>query len=210
MRASAEVDALLSAMDRVDEETAHHSNRVSRLALRVGRMLGLGTSELVQLELAARLHDIGKVHVPQEILLKPAPLTPTELELVRLHSLWGAEMIACVDGLEGVALVVRYHHERFDGEGYPDGLAGERIPLASRIITACDAYHAITSDRPYRRSRPGYWALRELWRCSGSQFDPDVVAVLADLSVADDLDEEALAPAPVELGVEDLLPRPQV
>jgi HD-GYP domain-containing protein (c-di-GMP phosphodiesterase class II) len=204
---SAEIGALLGAIAQVDEDTARHSDQVSRLALRVGRTLGVHGPELVELELAARLHDIGKIRVPPEILRKPGPLTPTELELIRLHSLWGAEMIAGIAGLEAVALMVRFHHERFDGYGYPDGLAGERIPLASRIITACDAYHAMTSDRPYRRSLGRVRAVRELRRCSGSQFDPGVVAVLAEHSVADDLDQEALAPAAVELGVEHLLPR---
>jgi HD-GYP domain-containing protein (c-di-GMP phosphodiesterase class II) len=204
---SAEVGVLLAAIEQVDEDTARHSDQVSRLALRVGRTLGVAGVDLVELELAARLHDIGKIRVPREILHKPAALTPTELELIRLHSLWGAEMIAGIAGLEAVALIVRFHHERFDGQGYPDGLAGERIPIASRIITACDAYHAMTSDRPYRRALPPVGALGELRRGSGSQFDPAVVAVLANPSVADDLDDEPLAPASVELGVEDLLPR---
>jgi HD-GYP domain-containing protein (c-di-GMP phosphodiesterase class II) len=204
---SAEITALLAAIEQVDEGTARHSDQVSRLALRVGRTLDVGGVDLLELELAARLHDIGKIRVPPEILSKPAALTPTELELIRLHSLWGAEMIAGIAGLEAVALIVRFHHERFDGQGYPDGLAGERIPIASRIITACDAYHAMTSDRPYRRALPPSRAMGELRRGSGSQFDPAVVAVLTDPSVADDLDQEPLAPAPVELGVEDLLPR---
>jgi HD-GYP domain-containing protein (c-di-GMP phosphodiesterase class II) len=203
---SAEIAALLAAIEEVDEDTARHSDSVSRLALRVGRRVGLERVDLVELELAARLHDIGKIRVPVEILGKPGALTPTELELVRLHSLWGAEMIAGIAGLEAVALIVRFHHERYDGDGYPDGLAGERIPLASRIITACDAFHAMTSDRPYRRALPRGRAVRELRVGSGSQFDPLVVEVLLEPSVADDLDQEALAPAPVELGVEDLLP----
>jgi putative nucleotidyltransferase with HDIG domain len=205
---SAEISALLAAIEQVDEDTAQHSDEVSRLALRVGRTLGLSGVDLVELELAARLHDIGKIRVPSEILQKPAALTPTELELIRLHSLWGAEMIAGIAGLEAVALIVRFHHERFDGQGYPDGLAGERIPVASRIITACDAFHAMTSDRPYRSALPHVRALGELRRGSGSQFDPVVVEVLLDPSIAEDLDQEALAPAPVELGVEDLLPGP--
>jgi putative nucleotidyltransferase with HDIG domain len=204
--ADAELDALMAAISHVDEETARHSDRVSRLALRVGRTLGVAGAELVKLELAARLHDIGKIRVPRGLLQKPAALTRAELELIRLHSLWGAEMIAGITGLETVALIVRSHHERFDGHGYPDGLAGERIPIASRIIAACDAYHAMTSDRPYRRALPRAAALRELRRCSGSQFDPRAVTALSDSSVSDDLDHEALAPAPVELGVEDLLP----
>jgi HD-GYP domain-containing protein (c-di-GMP phosphodiesterase class II) len=204
---SAEISALLAAIEQVDEDTSRHSDEVSRLALRVGRTLGTAGVDLVELELAARLHDIGKIRVPPEILQKPAALTPTELELIRLHSLWGAEMIAGIAGLEAVALIVRFHHERFDGQGYPDGLAGERIPLASRIITACDAFHAMTSDRPYRRALPRARAVRELRAGSGSQFDPSVVNVLLEPSVTDDLDQEPLAPASVELGVEDLLPR---
>jgi HD-GYP domain-containing protein (c-di-GMP phosphodiesterase class II) len=204
---TAEIAALLAAIEQVDEDTARHSDHVSRLALRVGRTLEVEGVDLVELELAARLHDIGKIRVPSEILGKPAALTPTELELIRLHSLWGAEMIAGIAGLEAVALIVRFHHERYDGDGYPDGLAGERIPLSSRIITACDAFHAMTSDRPYRQALPRAKAFRELRAGSGSQFDPAVVEVLLDPSVADDLDQEALAPASVELRVEHLLPR---
>jgi HD-GYP domain-containing protein (c-di-GMP phosphodiesterase class II) len=205
---SAEITALLAAIEQVDPDTAHHSDLVSRMSLRVGRTLGMDGVDLIELELAARLHDIGKIRVPPEILCKPAALTPTELELIRLHSLWGAEMIAGIAGLEAIALIVRFHHERFDGEGYPDGLTGDRIPLASRIITACDAFHAMTSDRPYRGALPRAKAVRELRSGSGSQFDPKVVDVLLEPSIADDLDQEALAPAAVELGVEDLLPRP--
>src|SRR5918999_1793778 len=159
---SAEIGALLAAIEQVDEDTARHSDLVSRMALRVGRTLDVEGVDLVELELAARLHDIGKIRVPMEILGKPAPLTPTELELVRLHSLWGAEMIAGIAGLEAVALIVRFHHERFDGNGYPDGVGGERNPMASRVITACDAYHAMTSDRPYRRGPPPPKAVRGL------------------------------------------------
>ena len=127
---------------------------------------------------------------------------------MRRHALWGAEMVAEIQGLESVAVVVRFHHERFDGHGYPDGLAGERIPLASRALAACDAYGAMTSDRPYRSALARPAALRELIRCAGGQFERRICDEVERCLLAQDLDHEPLGPAPVELRVEDLLPRP--
>jgi GAF domain-containing protein len=129
---SAEISALIAAIAQVDEDTSRHSDQVSRLALRVGRTLGVSGVDLIELELAARLHDIGKIRVPSEILQKPAALTPTELELIRLHSLWGAEMIAGIAGLEAVALIVRFHHERFTPASGGLGRAPARLRVAVR------------------------------------------------------------------------------
>jgi len=202
-----DIRALVTELELADPLTARHSDEVSRLAVRVGAALGLSGVELLELELGSRLHDVGKLRVPQAILRKPGPLSDPERNVMRLHAPWGAELVGEIPGLEAVALVVRFHHERFDGHGYPDGLAGERIPLASRVLAACDAYGAMTSDRPYRRALSPAAALRELGRCAGAQFDPRVSAEVARCSLAEDLDHQSLRPAAVEFGVEDLLPR---
>jgi HD-GYP domain-containing protein (c-di-GMP phosphodiesterase class II) len=174
-----ELDALAGDLAKADEQTADHMEHVVSLALDLGSLLGLAAAELFELELGARFHDIGKVRVPAGLLRKPARLTATEWDLMRLHSLWGAEMLAAIPGLEAVAVVVRAHHERYDGGGYPDGLTGERIPLAARIVSVCDAYSAMISERPYSRPRPTRRALRELELGAGTQFDPVVAAALA-------------------------------
>ena len=166
-------------LDERDGYTARHSGDVAQLACAVGRRLGLEDTDLAEVEIAALLHDVGKVRIPTSVLHKPTALTAREFALMTRHPGWGAELLTPVPGLEAVASIVRYHHERWDGSGYPDGLSGERIPLASRIIAVCDAYHAMTSRRPYRRSLGTNVAMRELWAGAGSQFDPDVVAQLA-------------------------------
>ena len=215
-RAESELEALGAALEDLDRQTADHVEQVVSLALEVGEAVGLSPVELIELELGARFHDVGKIRVPGEILQKPGRLSPDEWRLMRLHSVWGAEILAGIPGLEAVALVVRSHHERYDGNGYPEGLASERIPLAARIVSVCDAYSAMISDRPYSPALPTELALRELELGAGTQFDPRVAGVLARLirregpvrpSFADDLDDEALGPPPVELGIEDLLPR---
>jgi hypothetical protein len=172
--------ALVEALATWDDQTADHSAEVLDIARRAGALLGLDEAELIEFELAAHLHDVGKIRVPLEILRKPDRLDERELAVMRQHPVWGAEMIARIPGLAAVAAIVRFHHERYDGRGYPGALCGERIPLASRIITACDAYGAMTADRPYRRTLGRPRALAELRRGAGTQFDPDVVEAMAD------------------------------
>jgi HD domain-containing protein/GAF domain-containing protein len=171
-------DALARAVDMRDAYTARHSMQVVDLARRVGERLGLPSEALVELELASRLHDIGKIGVPDAILRKPGPLTREEWSLMRLHPVWGARVLGDIPRLGAVSEIVRAHHERWDGRGYPDGLRGEAIPLASRVIAACDAFHAMIADRPYRAALGADIALREISAGAGTQFDPAVVASL--------------------------------
>lgn len=152
-----------------------HAAEVAEHAVDLGRGAGLSSAALVELELAARLHDVGKDAVPPAILRKPAPLTEVEWAIMRRHPEWGFEMLAGVPGLEPVADAVHAHHEHWDGNGYPQGLAGPDIPFASRIVAVCDAFSAMTVERPYRGARTVVDALAELRRCAATQFDPAVV-----------------------------------
>jgi HD-GYP domain-containing protein (c-di-GMP phosphodiesterase class II) len=159
-----------------DAYTGVHSRDVVDLALRVADGLKLGARERRDLEFAALLHDVGKVRVPNEIINKPGPLTAEERKVMERHTVEGEQLLLRVGGLLGeIGRVVRSCHERWDGKGYPDGLAGERIPLLARIVSCCDAYNAMTSDRSYRKALPVAQAQAELRACSGTQFDPRVV-----------------------------------
>jgi HD-GYP domain-containing protein (c-di-GMP phosphodiesterase class II) len=172
------VELLARAVDIRDNYTGKHSAQVGELARRVGERIGMSAEELALLEYAARLHDLGKLGVPDAILLKPGPLDEEEWAVMRRHPEWGAEMIAQVPGLEELATLVVAHHERWDGGGYPGGLAGDGIPLASRVICACDAFEAMISRRPYREPLGVEDALAELIAESGRQFDPVVVSAV--------------------------------
>jgi HD-GYP domain-containing protein (c-di-GMP phosphodiesterase class II) len=180
-----QLELLMRAVDARDKYTGRHSAKVGSLARRVGRRIGMDAAEVHVLECAARLHDIGKLGVPEAILTKPGPLDEHEWSVMRCHPDWGAEMIARMPGLGELGALVRAHHERWDGCGYPEGLAGERIPLASRVISACDAFEAMVSRRPYRAPLSMDAALAELSDAAGSQFDPVVVAaVKAEVAAA--------------------------
>jgi hypothetical protein len=171
----ARVRALVRELDAHDGWTAGHSSEVVGWACAVGECLHLSLPDLLELELGALLHDLGKVRVPDRVLSKPGPLDPVERALVNRHSVWGAELLEQVPGLEPVATIVRFHHERWDGTGYPDGLGRDRIPIASRIVAVCDAYQAMTSARPYRAALPPAAAAYELRAGAGTQFDPALV-----------------------------------
>jgi putative nucleotidyltransferase with HDIG domain len=163
-----------------DAYTGSHSRDVVEISVAVARELALSTADRSAVELTALLHDVGKIRVPHEILNKPGPLTPDERQVMETHTVEGETMLLRVGGaLKDIGQLVRSSHERYDGAGYPDGLAGDAIPLPSRIVSCCDAFHAMTSDRPYRRARAVGDALAELERCAGTQFDPVVVAALA-------------------------------
>jgi diguanylate cyclase (GGDEF)-like protein len=171
------VEALANALEANDEYTSSHARWITDLSLKVGGGLGLDTRALKRLELGALFHDIGKIGIPEAILSKPGPLTAEERKLVEKHPELGERIIAPIDRLEEVRPIVRHCHERFDGTGYPDRKSAEDIPIESRIILVCDAYHAMTTDRPYRKRLPKEEALRRLDEGAGTQFDPDVVEV---------------------------------
>ncbi len=172
--------ALGAAMAFHHSCTAQHCEDVTALAGEVGRALGLNPAVIAELEMSARLHDVGKIAVPHSILDKAEPLTKGEWRVLRRHSAWGASILRRTPGLERVAAYVRSHHERWDGTGYPDGLKGREIPLPSRILGACDAYRAMTEDRPYRRALEPPEVLEELRAGAGGQFDPQVAVVLVE------------------------------
>jgi len=173
------VAALAAALEARDRPTGGHSARVAALAVRVGKAMGLGEEELLTLYSAAWLHDVGKIGISDDLLHKPGGLSEEELGRMRLHSVIGMRILERVEGLQEAALLIRHHHERLDGAGYPDGLAGESIPLGSRIIAVCEVFDILTSGVPWRAVLEPEAAVAELCRCAGTQFDPGVVAVLA-------------------------------
>jgi HD-GYP domain-containing protein (c-di-GMP phosphodiesterase class II) len=180
--------ALMSTVEAKDDYTASHEQDVADLSERVALRMGLPTSHARDVRYAALLHDVGKVAVPSEILLKPSPLTESEWVAMRRHATVGGDLVARIEAFAHLAPAVRASHERWDGDGYPDGIAGEDIPLPARIIAACDTYDAIVTDRPYRPGRSRPEACEELLRVADSQLDASVVeAVLAELASGSEL-----------------------
>jgi putative nucleotidyltransferase with HDIG domain len=174
------IKPLLAALASRDASTWRHSVEVANLATRVAKRLELGHLDQREVRLAALLHDVGKIRLPRELLRRPGPLSQKEWELMRRHPEWGADTVAAIPGLEAVAMIVRLHHERPDGAGYPHRLTSERIPTASRIVSVCDAYCAMTSGRPNQPSRSPTDAMRELERHAGTQFDDQIVTTLRE------------------------------
>lgn len=192
-RARKALAVLARVMELSDPDTSRHSRDIEQLVGRVAEELGIGGDFAEELELAARYHDIGKVAVPEAILRKRGPLDAREWKVMTCHVEWGSELLAHLPDCAPIARVVRHHHERYDGRGYPDGLAGTRIPLGSRIVAACDAYGAMVSDRPYRRAFPRWRAIQELRDGVGTQFDPAVANAV--IKVAEEVEVDArLAP----------------
>jgi diguanylate cyclase (GGDEF)-like protein len=175
------VEALANALEASDANVSSHARWITDLALQVGEELELEPRAIKRLELGALFHDIGKIGIPAAILLKRGPLTDEERAIVETHPVLGERILAPIEQLAEVGRIVRSAHERFDGTGYPDRLGGDDIPIESRIILACDAYHAMTSDRPYRKSLGAGEARRRLVEGSGTQFDPEVVEALLRL-----------------------------
>jgi HD-GYP domain-containing protein (c-di-GMP phosphodiesterase class II) len=165
-----------------DAYTGSHSREIVSLSLAVADALSLPPRARRHTEFAALLHDVGKIRIPNEIINKRGPLTAEERKVIETHTVEGETLLARVGGLLGeVGSIVRSCHERYDGGGYPDGLAGEQIPLVARIVSCCDAFHAMTTDRPYREALPLETALEELRHCSGTQFDPRIISALIDV-----------------------------
>ncbi len=209
------IRALAMALDARDPYTSGHSERVSALAVAIGREMCLDRATLEVLRLGALLHDIGKIGLSDNLLRKPAPLTPDEFEVIKTHPAVGSRILRHVRFLEPHLAIVELHHERPDGGGYPYGLKGDAIPLVARIVHVADAYDAITSARAYRPAMPEATGLNELRRCSGTEFDPAAVRALisvfarknAHLAPGEPLDEafpaEATVPAaPTRVAVE--------
>ncbi|MEJ7892148.1 MAG: HD domain-containing phosphohydrolase [Solirubrobacteraceae bacterium] len=171
----ATVRALANAVEARDAYTGRHAERVAAYGLAIARAAGLDPVDFPEMEFGFLLHDVGKVAVPDAILFKPAALLPAELAIMRTHPVVGWEILREIDFLGPAKLVVRHHHERWDGDGYPDGLRGDGIPLLARVFAVADTLDAMTTDRPYRPATDFASARAEIERESGTQFDPDVV-----------------------------------
>jgi putative nucleotidyltransferase with HDIG domain len=169
------LDRLTAGLDAHMPGSFGHSRRVARLAASTAKQLGLPGEGVTRVRRAGSLHDVGKVEVPVEIISKPGPLSEDEFEVVRKHAAIGARMVARATGDEELAEMVRHHHERYDGDGYPDGLSGDEIPVGARIIAVADTFDAVTSPRPYRPALDLREALTLLEHEAGSQFDPKVI-----------------------------------
>lgn len=174
-------DVLVQVLREREPDLHQHLQGVAALAVAIGRQLGLTAEQVDEVARAAELHDVGKIAVPDEILHKPGPLDDSEWELMRQHTIIGDRILGAAPAMRPVAEIVRASHERYDGSGYPDGLTGEQIPLGARIVSVCDAFHAMTSDRPYQPRLDREGALAELRRCAGTQFDPEVVDAFCTL-----------------------------
>jgi putative two-component system response regulator len=171
--------ALAATVEARSEHRHDHPRSVARYSERLAAALGLSERDIAVIRTAALLHDIGMISVPETILQQPRSLAPAELAQVRPHAALGAELVRVLPGGEAIAAIVRSHHERWHGGGYPDGLAGEEIPLGARIVAVADAYDALTAARPYRDALPADEALQVLWLGAGAQWDPDLVERLA-------------------------------
>lgn len=177
------VDRLAAAIEIRDGYTGHHTKRVGAMAAKIAEGFGELPDVVERIRLAAPLHDIGKIGIPDALLAKPGRLTPEEMRIMQRHTIIGAELLSpgVTDVMIAAARIARSHHERWDGTGYPDGLAGEAIPLAARIVAIADVHDSLRFDRPYRKAMSAKQAMSEIERGAGSQFDPQLVAVLREV-----------------------------
>jgi putative two-component system response regulator len=176
-------DSLIAMLQLHEKDGRGHSTRVTRLAIAVADELGCSDDDIEGLEYGAMLHDVGKIDMPTEILCKPAPLTEAEWDVMRTHPQIGYDLVKKLPHLDRAAAIVLAHHEAFDGSGYPHRLKGNQIPLSARILTIADSYDSMTHPHTQRPAMPAEMAVREIERCSGSQFDPDVAAALGRVLV---------------------------
>ncbi len=175
-QAGAQIAAAM--LEAADPSTGEHSDDVELVVAELCRKLSVNGETREDILVAARLHDVGKVAIPREVLDKKGPLNKSEWKLIKKHTVTGERIVRAVPELKPASVLVRHSHEHFDGSGYPDGLEGEEIPLGSRIILVADAFHAIRSNRPYRKGRKTGPAMKEMKRCAGTQFDPEIVDAL--------------------------------
>jgi putative nucleotidyltransferase with HDIG domain len=175
------IKMLVRIVNAKDKYTYGHSERVGKYAVAIAEKMRLPEDDIKTIKIGAFLHDIGKIEVSRAILMKRGGLTDEEFELVKKHPHWGAEMVKTVDALQPVIPLLKYHHERYDGKGYPKGLKGERIPLHARIMAVADSFDAMTSNRPYGNRKNVKEAVEEMKRCSGTQFDPEIVDVFSQI-----------------------------
>ncbi len=174
------IHALVKALEARDTYTVGHSERVARYSVEIAKSLGLDRKEIDEIYWGAMIHDIGKLSIPEYILMKPGKLSSHEYEIVKNHTIVGEEMIKGYPWLSTLRKIVRNHHERWNGKGYPDGLKGEKIPLKARIVAVADAYDAMTSDRVYRKRLSVEYALSEIERETGKQFDPEIAKITVE------------------------------
>lgn len=186
------IQTLARAIDAKDPYTKGHSDRVTKYAVKIAREMHLSESAIRNIEYSALIHDIGKIGIQESILTKKGGLSGTEYEIVKMHPLIGESIITPVKFLNGIAPLILYHHERFDGKGYLEGLRGEAIPLGARIISVADAFDAMTSDRPYRKALTRKKAREELEKDSGKRFDPQVIEAFLRLVDRGELEKEGL------------------
>jgi len=178
---SSVLNALIKALEEKSFETQTHTLRMQEVATKIGEQIRLPDSELARLMLVIRLHDIGKINIPEEMLRRNGPLTPDEWRIMQTHPEVGSRIARATEEFAHVATDILSHHERWDGKGYPQGLAGKTIPLLARITTIVDAYEVMTNGRPYKEALSGAEVVAELMACSGSQFDPELVEVMLGL-----------------------------
>ncbi len=176
------VRALASAVEARDAYTGRHAERVAAFGLQIARAAGMSLGDEPEIEFGFLLHDVGKVAVPDAILFKPGPLTPAERVIIEQHPVTGSKIVRDIEFLGAARDVIRSHHERWDGTGYPDRLAGEDIPLSARVFALADTLDALTTNRPYRRASTFVKARSIILRASGSHFDPEVIAAYESLS----------------------------
>lgn len=174
------VDALSAALEAKSAYTCGHSERVAEISLLLARQMDLPLREQTRIHIGAHLHDIGKIGIPDAILDKPGRLTPAEFAVIKKHPEIGGQIVNKARWFQSVVDIVRNHHERYDGGGYPDKLRKNEISLAARIVAVADAFDAMTSPRPYRAARSAKMAVEEMLRCSGTQFDPAAIAALVE------------------------------